>query len=109
MSSVKCQPPKTSVTFPLKQPRPSVVEQGWECPRCGKILAPWRSSCDCQRPTTWNTETYVGDPPGWWLQGPTCVSKNEITSTTNTTINPSSITTAWNGIPIKYTIEREKL
>lgn len=20
---------------------------GWLCPRCDKILAPWRSSCDC--------------------------------------------------------------
>lgn len=20
---------------------------GWECPRCGRINAPWKSSCDC--------------------------------------------------------------
>jgi hypothetical protein len=21
--------------------------QGWECPRCHKINAPWKSQCDC--------------------------------------------------------------
>jgi predicted RNA-binding Zn-ribbon protein involved in translation (DUF1610 family) len=21
---------------------------GWECPRCGKINAPWNPSCDCK-------------------------------------------------------------
>jgi len=23
------------------------VAGGWECPRCGKILAPWMPFCDC--------------------------------------------------------------
>lgn len=23
------------------------VAGGWECPRCGKILAPWMPYCDC--------------------------------------------------------------
>lgn len=22
---------------------------GWECPRCGKVWAPWISQCDCSR------------------------------------------------------------
>lgn len=23
------------------------AEKGWECPRCGRINAPWKSQCDC--------------------------------------------------------------
>lgn len=22
------------------------MNKGWECPRCGKVLAPWREECD---------------------------------------------------------------
>lgn len=25
------------------------AEQGWECPRCGRINAPWVRQCDCSR------------------------------------------------------------
>lgn len=25
------------------------VWQGWVCPKCGKVLAPWRSECDCYK------------------------------------------------------------
>ena len=25
----------------------SPVPIGWQCPRCGKCLAPWMSECDC--------------------------------------------------------------
>ena len=34
--------------------------QGWICPRCGKVHAPWVSCCDCSPPTktstSYNTE-----------------------------------------------------
>ena len=23
------------------------MKEGWVCPKCGKVLAPWMSSCDC--------------------------------------------------------------
>ena len=51
----------------------------WECPRCKKINAPWKASCDCtptpfSAPTSGNTQPYIGpanpflgyfpDPPG---------------------------------------------
>ena len=26
--------------------------KGWECPRCGKIWAPWVECCDCHEQTT---------------------------------------------------------
>ncbi len=29
---------------PYTQPK---AEQGWECPRCGRINAPWVKQCDC--------------------------------------------------------------
>lgn len=25
--------------------------QGWICPRCGKVHAPWIASCDCHKAT----------------------------------------------------------
>lgn len=33
------------------------IEYGWECPRCGKINAPWARQCDCSRETD-NRVTY---------------------------------------------------
>ena len=41
---------------------PSKAEQGWECPRCGRINAPWKSQCDC---SNW---TYK---PEWWCNSDT--------------------------------------
>lgn len=38
---------------------PCWTQKGWECPRCGKILAPWMSQCDCHRNNwtiTWNSD-----------------------------------------------------
>ena len=25
--------------------------KGWECPRCGKVWAPWVECCDCRKQT----------------------------------------------------------
>lgn len=41
---------------------PPKVEQGWKCPRCGRINAPWKSQCDC---SNW---TYK---PEWWCNSDT--------------------------------------
>ena len=30
-----------------KRSKQHYVPQGWQCPRCGKINAPWVLSCDC--------------------------------------------------------------
>ena len=45
------------------------AEQGWECPRCGRINAPWVRQCDCSRGTDdynkWIvTPTWTDDE--WW-------------------------------------------
>ncbi len=45
------------------------AEKGWECPRCGRINAPWVRQCDCSSNYTYitcTTEPYwTGDRPGW--------------------------------------------
>ena len=44
------------------------AERGWECPRCGRINAPWKSQCDCagnQYYPTWYPWEYK-EP--WWKQ-----------------------------------------
>ena len=41
------------------------AEQGWECPRCGRINAPWVRSCDCSGnyKLTW---IYDDSTKPWW-------------------------------------------
>lgn len=38
-------------------PSPSYGQTGWICPKCGKVLAPWMSECDCYRKMTSPTAT----------------------------------------------------
>ena len=41
-------------------------EKGWECPRCGRINAPWVRQCDCSLSTsTWDKIT-VNPYDEWW-------------------------------------------
>lgn len=49
----------TSTTWhcPYTQPK---AEQGWECPRCGRINAPWVRQCDCSR-NNWTITSTVLD------------------------------------------------
>lgn len=65
------------------------MQYGWVCPKCGKVNAPWKDSCNCylntpytppNTPTptpfnpmpSWPKAPEVGDAPGWWRYGPTC-------------------------------------
>ena len=36
----------------------SFSQKGWECPRCGRINAPWLPCCSCYKSTTYTT-TYT--------------------------------------------------
>ena len=50
---------------PYTQPK---AEQGWECPRCGRINAPWVRHCDCSGSydkwdITWNKDDCTKP---WW-------------------------------------------
>lgn len=36
------------------------ISKGWECPRCGRINAPWLPCCSCYKSTasiTWTQDT----------------------------------------------------
>lgn len=66
------------------------AEKGWECPRCGRINAPWVRQCDC--PNNWNCPTITWTYPGkdshedWWKTYVTCGQADANTYTT--THNP---------------------
>ena len=51
------------------------AERGWECPRCGRINAPWVRQCDCSRDKwtiSWTSDhiepSWTGDKPDWWKE-----------------------------------------
>ena len=43
------------------------AEQGWECPRCGRINAPWVRQCDCSR-SNWTITSDQTYKPEWWKE-----------------------------------------
>ena len=56
----------TSTSYTYTTPPKYQSEKGWECPRCGRINAPWVRQCDCNR-DNWNiTWTDNTDEDGWW-------------------------------------------
>ena len=63
------------------------AEQGWECPRCGRINAPWVRQCDCSRSNwspTWTIDRVTtGDKPEWWKDYVTCGQADNITKNPN--------------------------
>ena len=60
----------TSTTYTYNSPSYS-AEKGWECPRCGRINAPWVRQCDCSPSTSWNKIT-VNPCDEWWRTKITC-------------------------------------
>ena len=79
----------TSTTWRCPYPQPK-AEQGWECPRCGRINAPWVRQCDCSRnnwtiTSDWTyTPSWAGDKPDWW---------KEVTCNSDTfRVHPESVT-----------------
>lgn len=63
------------------------AERGWECPRCGRINAPWVRSCDCSRNNwsiTWTTDKFTtGDKPEWWKDYVTCNQADNVLNNPN--------------------------
>jgi len=51
-------PPKTTTSCS----HPYYAQQGWECPRCHKINAPWVSQCNCSSMENWEI-TCASTPP----------------------------------------------
>ena len=64
----------------------SKAEQGWECPRCGRINAPWVRQCDCSsgqnNPTiTWTNPSL--DHENWWKTYVTCGDADNVLNNPN--------------------------
>ena len=60
------------------------TQQGWVCPQCGRVYAPWMSMCDyCCRKTITVADRTSGMPISEW-------GKSTTSSGENYTINSSS-------------------
>ena len=66
--------------------KPYKAEQGWECPRCGRINAPWVRQCDCSRNNwTITCDDLVSKPEwDWWKTYVTCNQADTNGHTTDT-------------------------
>ena len=90
--TVKGTSTSTSTTYTYSNSSYS-AEKGWECPRCGRINAPWVRQCDCSPSTSkitvnpcdkWDKIT-INPHDKWW--------NNQITFDDNMfRIHPESIT-----------------
>ena len=97
----------TSTTWhcPYTQPK---AEQGWECPRCGRINAPWVSHCDCSRSNWTITSDWTCKPDEWWKTYVTCGQADDITKNSNIyqvggSDYKDSVTGTWVNVPKTYT------
>ena len=64
----------TSTSYTYTTPPKYQSEKGWECPRCGRINAPWVRQCDCSRDNWHITWTDNTSEDGWWKKYVTCDS-----------------------------------
>lgn len=61
----------------------SKAEQGWECPRCGRINAPWVRSCDCSGWSNWQITWNDNTTKPWWYDYKVTCETDNITSNPN--------------------------
>lgn len=77
----------TSTSYTYTTPPKYQSEKGWECPRCGRINAPWVRQCDCSRDNwniTWTDNTSEDDLWKKYVKGDSDVFKihpNDLTYT----------------------------
>lgn len=99
----------TSTSTTASQWQTYKAERGWECPRCGRINAPWVRQCDCSPSTyTWDKIT-VNPCDDWWKHQITCddnmfrIHPESITYCANTADGNDSVTGNWINVPKTYT------
>ena len=75
---------------------PVISEKGWECPRCGKIWAPWVSHCSCNNnwSVTW-TSDHVNIKPDDWKKYVTCEDDNVLNNPNTYKYTTSSVNREW--------------
>lgn len=73
-------------------PAPQFIQQGWQCPKCGAILAPNQSYCPfcSKKESDLITTVGTGTQPIYWTQ------KNNLTIVTGQYTNPNPSTTISN-------------
>lgn len=89
-------PPKTRS---CDIPAPKFIQQGWECPRCGAILAPYMQYCPIcsEKESDWITTVGTGTQPfyGEWT------NRDNLTPPTGQYTNPNPSTTISLGVKPK--------
>lgn len=66
------------------------AEQGWECPRCGRINAPWKSQCDCSVNNWTITSDWTYKPE--WMKEVTCQGTKVVLDSDTFKVHPDSTT-----------------
>ena len=51
-------------------PAPKWIQQGWQCPKCGAILAPNQSYCPFCSPSEYGRTNWLGPTCGEWINTP---------------------------------------
>lgn len=79
--------PSTSNTY--GEPYLGWGQMGWICPKCGKVLAPWRAECDCHKKTTITTDksNINSINTGTYINNSTLTPDTEYTTATNVSEN----------------------
>ena len=80
--TVKGTSTSTSTSYTYSN-TPYSAEKGWECPRCGRINAPWVRQCDCSRSNWTITSDWTCKPDEWWKTYVTCGQADDITKNSN--------------------------
>ncbi len=77
-------PPKTSS---CNIPAPQFIQQGWQCPKCGAILAPNQNYCPFCSPSEYGRTNWIGTGYGEWT------NRDNLTPPYGQSTNPYSGTT----------------
>ena len=66
-------------------PAPKFIQQGWQCPKCGAVLAPNQSYCPFCSPSEYGRTNWLGPTCGEWTNTP--LSGQYINPNPSTTIS----------------------
>lgn len=65
---------KSTITDPKSTacniPAPQFIQQGWQCPKCGAVLAPNQSYCPFCSPSEYGRTNWLGPTCGEWTNTP---------------------------------------
>lgn len=86
------------------------IQDGWRCPRCGRINAPWVRQCDCSPSTsTWDKIT-VNPCDDWWKNSvdtfrihPETITYTNVNQVVGGSDYKDSVTGDWVNVPKTYT------